>query len=929
MTCPWPLTTFPLPHDQALGQEAAARFTGMGTAFESLVAGAAGSAPHLNRLITREADWLAGVATKPLEEGREDALTFVPDTGISSALRQAKRRVALLSALADLGGAWDLDQVTGILSDLADRALQAALSHLVGEAQAAGRLPPTEAANGGLFIIAMGKLGARELNYSSDIDLIVLFDESLYPAEDYPDVRKQFIRITQGLVKLMAAETGEGYVFRTDLRLRPDPSSTPVCIGMGAAERYYEAQGRTWERAAFIRARIVAGDHAAGERFLETLQPFIWRRHLDFAAIEDAHDMRRRIRDHKGLGGPFRLPGHNVKLGRGGIREIEFFIQTKQLICGGRDRSLRVARTLPALEALVQADWVPRDAADVLGPAYVAHRTLEHHIQMLEDAQTHRYPTSDEGRARIAALAGAPDRAAYESEQAARFGTVHELTESFFAPDDADRTGQNVWADLPDPEAAIAIAEGWARLPALKTPRGQALFGRLAPKVADRLSGAADPNHALTQFDRFVRALPAGVQVFSLFEANPQLLDLLIDVCATAPRLAEYLGRNAAVFDAVLAPGFFEPLPGAEVLGEELARRLERSDDYETCLDLTRIWAREQGFRIGVQLLRGIAAPREAGQGYAAVADAVLSALLPKVTRDHARRFGPPPGAGLAVLGMGKLGSAEMTARSDLDLIVVYDAPRDAMSEGRKSLAAPAYYARLTQALVAALTVATAEGSLYEVDMRLRPSGRQGPVATSLTAFAEYQKTEAWTWEHLALSRARVVTGDEPVCEALEKAVRDALVTPRDRDKVLQDVAQMRARIAAAKPDAVKDPWEVKEGPGRMLDIELWLQTGKILHPEVTAVAPVEMIAPLQDAGWLSAEEARVLEQGLNRLTAVQQIARLTVSGPLDPEAAGLGLQRLLLGATGAPDLQTLAAELADGAAAASEIISARLVQVA
>ncbi len=916
------ITRFPIAYDPAKGAAVAALFADLSPTIVKLIEGTAGCAPYLANLMETEVEWITQALGGAPEEALNDALTQIgtPEPAqLGPTLRRAKRRVALLVALCDLGGLWDLDAVTGALSDLADRALQTAVSTLVGAAQAAGQLPKVDAPDGGLFVLAMGKLGARELNYSSDIDLIFLFDESLYPAEDYQTVRKQFIRITQALVKAFGPGSDGGYVFRTDPRLRPDPSVTPVCIGMGAAERYYEAQGRTWERAAFIRARTAAGDTGAGARFLSDLTPFIWRRHLDFAAIQDAHDMRLRIRDHKGLGGAFYLPGHNVKLGLGGIREIEFFVQTKQLICGGRDRNLRSSRTRPALRDLAAAGWIPEDLAQDLGRAYVAHRTLEHRLQMLDDAQTHIFPKSPEARARLAAFCGHTDIDAFEEAEGARFLRVNTRVERFFSPTPGRGSkGEDPWAALPDPEATQAMVDAWQTLPALKSDRARWLFDRLAPSIAARLNGAADPSYALSKFDSFLRGLPAGVQVFALFEANPQILDLLVDICATAPRLAEYLGRNASALDAVLSPDFFQPLPAPNTLAAELADRLARSPDYEARLDAARIWVREQTFRVGVQLLRQITSPPEAAQGYSAIAEATLQALVPYVIAEVARRHGDPPGAGLAILAMGKLGSAEMTARSDLDLIIVYDAPLDAMSEGARPLATPAWYARFTQTLVAALSAPTAQGALYEVDMRLRPSGRQGPVATSLSGFVRYQREDAWTWEHLALTRARVVAGTPQVVTALNKALQTTLSAPRDPAKVFADVREMRDRLAAKTS---VDPWELKAGPGRMLNIELILQMGKVLTPGIAAVAPREMIAPLVEAGWLSAPDGTVLDSTLTHLSAIQQLTRLALEGTYDPGKGGPGLAGLLAKATGQTDVDHLLKTLTDQTEAAAAVI--------
>jgi glutamate-ammonia-ligase adenylyltransferase len=924
----------PRPHDPEPAAEAAARFADAPGPVRELLAGAAGCSGHLAGLVAREADWLRAALAAPPEASLAAILAAIPAEGDPGpALRLAKRRTALLVALADLGGVWDLDAVTGALTALADRAVQAALTAALGVEIARGRLPgcaPGDAATGaGMFVLAMGKMGARELNYSSDIDLIALFDETRHDPADYADLRRGFIRATQGMVKLLAENTAEGYVFRTDLRLRPDPSVTPVCIATEPAERYYESLGRTWERAAYIKARPCAGALDAGAAFLDRLRPFVWRRHLDYAAIEDAHDMRLRIRAHKGLGGPLEVLGHDLKLGRGGIREIEFFTQTRQLIVGGRDPGLRAPRTRDALAVLAAAGWVEPDVEAALAEAYVAHRTLEHRLQMLEDARTHRVPATAAGFARLADFCAAPDPAALAAELRARLLRVHALTEPFFAKDRPGRAAPDAAPgaapDFRDPEAAAALMAGWRRLPALRSERARALFKRIEPQVMARLAGAAQPDRALVALDAFLSRLPAGVQLFALFEAHPPLMDLLVDVCGVSPELARHLGENAAVLDAVTGADFYKPLRGPDELRAELAAALEGVADYETALNRARVWKRERHFRIGVHLLRGLAQPDEAAAAYSAVAEAALAALLPAVAADLARRHGPAPGAGAAVVALGKLGSREMTVSSDLDLIVIYDAPHDASSNGRRPLPAPAYFARLTQALIAALTAPMADGVLYKVDMRLRPSGRQGPVAASLAGFRRYQAEEAWTWEHMALTRARVVAGPPELAARVAAAIADTLSRPHDPAKVLADARDMRRRLAEAHAAAAADPWETKLGPGRMMDVELLAQAGALVRGLAGQRRPRGMLDRLGRDGWLAAPDAARLVARLDRLAALQQLGRLASDRTIDPADGGAGLLRLVLAATGAPDLDRLRAELADEAAACAALVAARL----
>jgi glutamate-ammonia-ligase adenylyltransferase len=916
------ITRLPLPADQDRAHDIRERFGDLADRLTDLLAATAGCSPYLAGLIEKEADWLRSGALFHADVVMRETEGFddLDASELGAALRRAKRRVALQTALADLGGVWSLEQVTGALSDLADRAVDLALRiHVAAEARR-GKLPQTDADAGGIFALAMGKGGARELNYSSDIDLIVLFDETAYAEQDQHEARSALIRATRKMAATLSDVTEHGYVFRTDLRLRPDASVTPVCISTAAALAYYEAEGRTWERAAFIKARAAAGDIAAGQRFLTELRPFVWRKHLDFAAIQDAHDMRLRIRDHKGLGGRLEVPGHNMKLGRGGIREIEFFTQTRQLIAGGRDADLRCRDTVGGLTALAEKGWIPTDVADELTEHYRRHRDIEHRIQMVNDAQTHSLPKDRDGLSVIAAMIGEGDVDDWSARLKLRLERVHDLTESFFAPGEASER-----PELSD--EAHTIIERWQGYPALRSTRAQQIFKRVEPELLARMARTGHPDEALARFDGFLSGLPAGVQLFSLFEANPQLIELIVDICGTAPGLAAYLARHSAVLDAVLGGSFFAPWPGMPGLDENLGRILRSALDapdggYERALDAARRWAHEWHFRIGVHHLRGLIDADEAGTQYADLADACVRALFPVVTDEFARRHGPPPGNGAVVMGMGSLGARMLNAGSDLDLIVIYDADGVDSSDGPKPLATRAYYSRLTQAMITALSAPTAEGRLYEVDMRLRPSGRQGPVATSVQSFENYQMTEAWTWEHLALTRARIVaTAGAAGTDLAERVEALRLKVLRDRGKdarVMPDLAQMRARIFAAKPPDGR--WEAKTGPGRLQDIEL-LGQSCALRAGDPARATLAQLRSGRRAGLLDRDQADSLASIWRLLWRLHASGRLLTERPLDMTELGRGGQELLLRETGQDDLDTLAERLDAGLSAAASII--------
>lgn len=915
------ITRVPRAFDDARAREGVAAVEGAGAATRDLIAGAAGTAPYLHGLILREGAWLAGALEAPAaalasELARVDGLEA---RDLDDGLRQAKRRVALLSALCDLGGVWSLEDVTGALSRLADHTTHAALKTHIAREITRGKVPgQTEddiESCGGVVAIAMGKGGAGELNYSSDIDLICLFDESRFEGADQMEARAAYIRATRRAMAALSDVTGEGYVFRTDLRLRPDPSVTPVCFAMEAAERYYESVGRTWERAAYIKARAAAGDVAAGERFLAALSPFVWRRHLDFYAIQETHDMRLKIREHKGLGGAFRLEGHNMKLGRGGIREIEFFAQTRQLIAGGRDPELRARGTVEALAALAEKGWVERDVAQVLTEDYRAHREVEHRLQMLRDQQTHAMPTNDEDIERVAALMGM-DVASMRGEIATRCGRVHELTDEFFAPAEPAADAAELAPEITE------ITARWSTYPCLRSERAQEIFDRLKPDLLSRVAALEHPVEVITHIDGFLARLPAGVQVFSLFEANPQLIDLILDIASTAPHLARYLSRNAGVLEAVIGGDFFSPWPGRMALEEVLKGDLARvNGDYEAELDTVRRAAKDWHFRIGVHQLRGLISADEAGAQYSDLARACVGALFPAVVAEFSRKHGAPPGRGAMVLGMGSLGAGRLTAASDLDMIVIYDADGVEASEGKRPLNARTYYARFTQALITAMTAQTAEGRLYEVDMRLRPSGKQGPVATSLESFESYQRAEAWVWEHLALTRASAVAGAPVLLASVEAFRCDLLNEERDAARVRRETAEMRVRLAEAKPGST---WDPKNGRGRMMDIELLAEAGALIAGAPTQDVYAQLEAGAE-CGWLSAAEAACLTDAYRLMWRLQSAARLLSGAALDVEAIGAGGRAFLLRSNDIESIEDLAAALSESAARAAQVIDAVL----
>ena len=671
-----------------------------------------GNSPFLGQIALANPAALSALINDGPDRSLQNALATVGqlasaqnETMIMAGLRQVRQQVALLVAVADIAGLWTVEQVTGALSAFAEAALDAATRFLLLEAEKNGQITlggdPTAA---GYVVLGMGKLGARELNYSSDIDLIVLYDSDKAQACGLDVPGPFFVRLTRSLVRLIADRTADGYVFRTDLRLRPDPGSTPLAISITAAETYYESVGQNWERAAMIKARPVAGDRASGDAFLRYLRPYVWRKSLDFAAIQDIHSIKRQINAHRG-GSDIRLHGHNIKLGRGGIREVEFFAQTQQLIFGGRLPAVRSPATVQALEALAAADLVEPQVAAEMIEAYRFLRRVEHRLQMIADEQTHSLPATDSGLAHLATFFGCADTATFTEELMRRLRTVERHYAHLFedapslsgpgnlvftgADDDPETIKTLAELGFRNPSAVAGVVRQWhhGRYRATITARSRELLTELVPTLLKELGGTAHPDGALMRFDQFLARLPAGVQLFSMFYSNPGLLRLVATVMGSAPRIAERLAQKPALFDAVLDPGFLDTLPSLDELRADAEAYLARAQDYQDVLDFSRRWAADRRFQIAVQLLTARIDAGRAGQALSDVAESVLAALCPRVEAEFARHHGGFGGSRLAVVAMGKLGSREMTVTSDLDLMFVYDVPGEMEeSDGERPL---------------------------------------------------------------------------------------------------------------------------------------------------------------------------------------------------------------------------------------------------
>ncbi|MFC3581750.1 [protein-PII] uridylyltransferase family protein [Sphingomonas hylomeconis] len=787
------------------------------------VARATAHAPFLAMILSREpeiAEQLRAGILPPLESLAIDDPAMPP----GRRLRLERRRLALLVAIGDLAGLLDLTAVTGALSDFADRALETAIRTAIHE-----RTP--DAAPTGFTAIALGKQGSHELNYSSDIDPILLFDPATLPRRAREEPQEAAVRIAKRVVELLQARDGDGYVLRVDLRLRPSPEATPAALPVEAAIGYYESQALPWERAAFIRARAAAGDIALGQGFLDTIRPFVWRRALDFGAIGEIRGISRRIRDHHAQGQAFG-PGFDLKRGRGGIREVEFFAQIHQLIHGGRDPALRAPATRDALGALAAGGWIDPDEARSLSASYTALRTIEHRVQMIDDRQTHALPVGDalDSVARLHGLDRGDELLDLLRPHVTATARIYDAIE----PDEGDalshdRTrlaAQLAAAGFADTTGAVQRVEQWrgGSYAALRSPAALAALEAVLPALIEALGTAPDPHAAILRLDAMLSRLPSAINFLRLLEARPALARLLGAILSHAAPLAEALGQRASLLDGLIDATALDAVGSID----ELAGEMADDGDYQAQLDHVRKIVGEKRFALGAQIVAGASDPLEVSAGYARVAEAAIHVLAHATIEEFALKHGRVPGSELVVLALGRMGGGALTHASDLDLIYLFTGDFAAESDGAKPLGAVLYYNRLAQRLTAALSVATAAGPLYEVDTRLRPSGTQGPLSVSLDGFARYQRESAWTWEHMALTRARVVFGSPDAAAATMAVIAAVLGGDRPDRDIIADAIKMRAEMAAHKPPT--GPLDAKLSPGGLVDLEFAVHVAQLVH---------------------------------------------------------------------------------------------------
>ncbi len=894
--------------------------------------------PYLKDCVFKEPIFLSRL----LEKGFDDSIKAILDettllgmkieneVEFMSAVRVAKRRLALLCGLADLGGWWNGDLVTTSLSKFAKASQSACLDFVLLQNNRQEKLvlsnPTNPQEDCGFIILGMGKFGANELNYSSDIDLIFIFDDAAQIILNTDDPISLLSRMAKQLIKLMQERTADGYVFRMDIRLRPDPSSAPLVVPLVAALNYYEGQGQNWERAAMIKARAVAGDIKAGEAFLNELAPFIWRKYLDFAAINDVQSIKRQIHAHKGYG-EIAVLGHNIKLGRGGIREIEFFAQTQQLIAGGRNTSLRENETIAALQALEESNWIEKCAVSELTQAYWFLRDIEHRLQMVDDSQTHILPETNEELKRIAFMSDEADVEQFsnsirltlevvEKYYSALFEAAENLGADkgslVFTGDDEDPETLNTLKEMgfARPSEIMKIVKTWhkARIPALRTTQARELLTELVPDLLKSFSSANNPDEVVFTFDRFLSGLPAGIQLFSILKNNPSLSELLIKILSAAPRLANQISHKPHVFDAMIDPQFGEGALSKDALNDILNASLDHSDGYENALDEARRFFSQTQFMIGCQYFAGTLSAQNVAKAFTSLAEVIINSMLELVSQEFAKRHGEVKGSRVSILGMGRLGSYELTATSDLDLIFLYDFDQTIeYSDGEKPLATSLYFIRLMQRFISAMSSPTSEGKLFELDFRLRPSGNAGPLATHVDGFMKYQREEAWIWEAQSLTRARAVAGDETLSSEVEKEIPKILANHKNRDVLEKEILDMRKRIEKEKGS--KNVWDFKSISGGLLDIEFIAQWLAIKNGSDGATSTREILQnPKHEE--LSSDTRDKLLQAFDLYNSLLQLQRICIDDVFQVKSASKGFVEIICSSMDMPDLKSAEAHL-------------------
>ena len=885
-----------------------------------------GNSTYLSQLMTRQKDFVCDVFKRGYRQCFDEVIAEIENFDVTesnqneimSYLRVMKQKISLLIAVADITNKWNLEEVTGALSDFADIAIQKTLEFLIYSKTRDNLFADFSLEDSGLIIMAVGKLGGRELNYSSDVDLVALYDAEQSNYSGTIPAKEFFIGLTRDMVHILQQRTADGYVFRVDLRLRPDPYPTAIAVSTNSAEVYYENVGQNWERAAMIKARFVAGDESVAQDYLQFLGSFIWRKYLDFEAIEDIHSIKRQIDSNTDFK-PDTLLGYNIKLGKGGIREIEFFAQVQQLIWGGRNELLRGKSTCPVLLELEKEKHITKQAAQDLIHAYEFYRNIEHRLQMVADEQSHTLPLQREEFDNFTIFMGYDSPQEFSTDLRKNLALVQGYYARLFTESPSlGASGNLVFTGVSnDPETLLTIGKmgfknaervceiirGWhhGRRRATRFKRVREILTELTPNILESFAKSSEPDIAFVKFDDFLTTLPSGVQLFSLFETKPELIDLIAEIMGNSPWLAQNFSRSPGLVTRILSSDFYSDFPDSASLLESIELALSHGKTFEEKMKIIHRWKHDMEFQVGIRLLKNLVPKKEAGVHLSNIADIVVSNVLSLVKKRHQSDIKGE----IAIVALGKLGNYELMFGSDLDLVFVYSS-NDAN--------ASSYFLKIAQDFNSEINTLTEDGVLYNVDTRLRPSGAQGSLATSYKAFQKYYNDAAWSWEYMALTKARTIAGDKNLQKELSDYIFSVLTQERDKKKFAKDIWDMRGKIAQSFTDA--NPWDLKYAKGGFFEIEFIIQYFRLTESrrfaEILELNNKTFWHVLKSESVISNHMGNELEESYGFLRDLQSITRLLSQVGFDPEHATQAQKNIIAQSFGENDFDRIAKRLLD-----------------
>ncbi len=891
-----------------------------------------GSSPFLTNIISRDPDLVHDLFIGRkinLRRSEADMLAALRSTvagagyaDIFPLLRRFKHAEVLRIAARDLNGLAPLEEVTEELSSLAAASLQVAYEssrwYLAAEHGIPLMRTPTGLREAELTILGMGKFGGRELNFSSDIDLIFVHASDQGETTGVGDgtgglkgripIHTFFVKQAELIARAISQVTGDGFVFRVDMGLRPEGKSGEMSISLRSAEVYYESWGQSWERAAMLKARPVAGALQLGEQLLRSIEPFVYRKYLDYNLIEDMMAMKKKIdaslvREREGE--------YNIKLGRGGIREIEFFIQALQLVYAGKNPALRERNSLKSLKKLAEARIITEEDGNALSEAYRFLRTVEHRIQVVQERQTHALPRKDDEMLALARRTGylrTNGCERFRAELEAQRSSVSKIYGGLFLARD-ERLRSDVRPEtyiffdqaadpelikdmlaeqrFEDPDAAyehlLTLRDGPPR--AHFTERSQRILTKIGPLLLQEIFGSPDPDMALAHLDRFLCTVSSRTPFFSLLAENREIAKVLVSLFGMSEFLSKIFIGHPELLDSMVGRGYAAYYKSKETMVSDLAALLERADDFEEQLDVLRRYRHEEFLRIGMNDIYGKVRQTEIAAQLTSLAEVCLDAAY-RLSREQLDRYGRPTWkdgdgklheAEMAIVGMGKLGGGELNYHSDLDIIYIYD--HKGFTDGEKQVTNHEYFAKLGQKIISILTTQTREGYVYKLDTRLRPSGNAGPLVTSLESFAAYHRDEAQIWERQALTKARVVVGGDELRRGCEKIIRHTVYDFSTDEAARAEIHRLRMRMENELAKESAGIYNIKTGRGGMVDVEFIVQYLQLKYgrnmPEVRVVNTLEALTALGEAGILAEDEVADLSNGYRFLRRLENRLRI------------------------------------------------------